>query len=71
MHSRLSLLSLSMLGALGLAACAGQQPAPQSTPAPAAGATTAASGGRVPTRPEETEIWSPVPPVCLPMRSVA
>jgi len=66
MHSRLSLLSLSMLGVLGLAACAGQQPAPQSTPAPAAGATTAASGGRVPTRPEETELWSPVPPIVRP-----
>ena len=66
MHSRLSLLSVSMVGALGLAACAGQQPAPQSTPAPAAAATTAAPGGRVPTRPEETEFYTPVPKVVTP-----
>jgi hypothetical protein len=66
MHSRLSLLSLSMLGALGLAGCAGQRPAPQSTPAPAAATTTAASGARVPTRPEETEVWTPVPKIVTP-----
>ena len=61
MYTRLSLLSLSVLGAVGLAACSGQQPAPQSAPAPAT--TTAATGARVPTRPEETEQWTPVPAI--------
>jgi hypothetical protein len=62
MYTRLSLLSLTMVGALGLAGCAGHQPTPQSTPA----STTAAAGGHVPTKPEETEIWSPVPAVVTP-----
>ena len=64
MYTRLSLLSLSVLGAVGLAACSGQQPAPQSAPAPAT--TTAAAGARVPTRPEETEQWTPVPAIVTP-----
>jgi hypothetical protein len=61
------LLSLSVLGAVGLAACSGQQAPPQSAPAPAT--TTAAAGApgaRVPTRPEETEQWTPVPPIVTP-----
>ena len=66
MSTRLSLLSLSMFGAVGLAACTGQQPAPQSAPAPAPATTAAAAGARVPTRPEETEQWTPVPPIVRP-----
>ena len=64
MRSRLSMLSLSVFGALGLAGCAGQQPAPQSAPAPAA-TTAAATPGRQ-MRPEETEIYTPVPKVVTP-----
>ena len=65
MSNRLSLLSLSVLGAVGLAACSSQQPAPQSAPVPAT-TTAAASGARVPTRPEETEQWTPVPAIVTP-----
>ena len=65
MSNRLSLLSLSVLGAAGLAACSSQRPAPQSAPAPAT-TTAAASGARVPTRPEETEQWTPVPAIVTP-----
>jgi hypothetical protein len=63
MDTRLSLLSLTLAGALGLAGCAGHQPAPQSAPA---STTAAAASGHVPTKPEETEIWSPVPKVVTP-----
>jgi hypothetical protein len=66
MSTRLSLLSLSVLGAVGLAACTSQQPTPQSAPAPAATAASGAAGARVPTRPEETEQWSPVPAIVTP-----
>jgi len=65
MSNRLSLLSLSVLGAVGLAACSSQQPAPQSAPVPAT-TTAAASGARVPTRPEEPEQWTPVPALVTP-----
>jgi hypothetical protein len=66
MSTRLSLLSLSVLGAVGLAACTSQQPTPQSAPAPAVTAASGAAGTRVPTRPEETEQWSPVPAIVTP-----
>jgi hypothetical protein len=59
------LLSLHVFGALGLAACAGQQPAPQSAPAPATTTTAAATPGRQ-MRPEETEIYTPVPKIVTP-----
>lgn len=61
MCSRPSTFSLSLLGTLALAACAGQQPAPQSAPAPAA--TTAAASPARQMRPEETEVWTPVPKI--------
>jgi len=56
-----SLLALPAAGALTLLGCA-QKPAPQSAPAPA---TTAAAAGRQP-RPEDTEYYTPVPPVVTP-----
>src|SRR5512132_2828184 len=65
MRSRLSMLSLPVFGALALAGCAGQQPAPQSAPAPAATTAAAATPGRQ-MRPEETEIYTPVPKVVTP-----
>jgi hypothetical protein len=61
MRTRLSMLVLGALGALPLAACA-QQPTPQTTPAPS---TTAGAPARQ-MRPEETEVWTPVPPVVTP-----
>ena len=64
MRSRLSLISLPALGALLLAGCAGQQPAPQSAPSPAA-TTAAAPAGRQ-MRPEDTEFYTPVPKVVTP-----
>jgi hypothetical protein len=65
MRSRHSLIPLPALGALLLAACAGQQPAPRSAPAPAATTAAAATPGRQ-MRPEETEIYTPVPKVVTP-----
>src|SRR5690242_9922070 len=65
MRSRLSILSLPVFGALALAGCAGQQPAPQSAPAPAATTAAAATPGRQ-MKPEETEIYTPVPKVVTP-----
>jgi hypothetical protein len=64
MRSRLSLVPLPALGALLVAACAGQQPAPQSTPAPAATAAAAAPGRQW--KPEDTELWTPVPKIVTP-----
>jgi len=61
MRTRLSMLVLGALGALPLAACA-QQPTPQTTPAP----STAAGAPARQMRPEETEVWTPVPPVVTP-----
>ena len=55
MRTRLSLLALAALGAVPLAAGAQQQPASPSAAAPAAQP-----------RPEETEVWTPVPPVVKP-----
>jgi hypothetical protein len=65
MRSRHSLIPLPVLGALVLAACAGQQPVPQSAPAPAGTTAAAATPGRQ-MRPEETEIYTPVPKVVTP-----
>jgi hypothetical protein len=64
MCSRQSPLSLSVLGAIALAGCAGQQPAPRNAPAPAA--TTAAATPARQMRPEETEVWTPVPKIVTP-----
>ncbi|HKH91166.1 MAG TPA: DUF1080 domain-containing protein [Gemmatimonadaceae bacterium] len=55
MRTRLSLLALAALGAPPLAVGAQQQPASPSAAAPAAQP-----------RPEETEVWTPVPPVVKP-----
>jgi hypothetical protein len=54
-----SLLCLSALCTTALAGCAAQQPTPQPTPAPAAAA------GAQP-KPEDTEFYTPVPPVVTP-----
>ena len=67
MRSRLSLLPLPALGAL-LLGCAGQRPAPQSAPAPApstAATAAAATPGRQ-WKPEDTELWTPVPKIVTP-----
>ena len=64
MRTRLSMLVLGALGAIPLAACA-QQPAPRTTPAPTAGAPARQM------RPEETEIWTPVPAIVTPGAYVA
>ncbi|HEU4720592.1 MAG TPA: DUF1080 domain-containing protein [Gemmatimonadaceae bacterium] len=61
MRTRLSMLVLGALGAIPLTACA-QQPTPQTTPAPSAAAPAAARQ----MKPEETEVWTPVPPVVTP-----
>ena len=58
-----SLLILPAAGALSMAACT-SQPAPQTTPAPGATAAAAATG-RQP-RPEDTEYYTPVPPIVTP-----
>jgi hypothetical protein len=64
-----SLLALPAAGALALAGCA-QTPAPQSTPTPAVAASntasaTAGAAGRQP-RHEDTEYYTPVPPIVKP-----
>jgi hypothetical protein len=56
-----SLLALTASGALFLAGCS-SQPAPQTTPSPT---PAAAASGRQP-RPEDTEYYTPVPPVVTP-----
>ena len=61
MRTRLSMLVLGALGAVPLTACA-QQPTPQTMPAPSAAAPAPARQ----MRPEETEVWTPVPPVVTP-----
>jgi hypothetical protein len=61
MRTRLSMLVLGALGAVPLTARA-QQPTPQTTPAPSAAAGAPARQ----MRPEETEVWTPVPPVVTP-----
>ena len=66
MRSRLSFLSLPAIGALVLAGCAGQQPAPQSEPAPAPAATAAAATPGRQWKPEDTELWTPVPKIVTP-----
>lgn len=66
MRSRLSFLSLPAIGALVLAGCAGQQPAPQSAPAPAPAATAAAATPGRQWKPEDTELWTPVPKIVTP-----
>ena len=66
MRTRLSMLVIGALGAFPLAACA-QQPTPQTTPAP----STAAGAPARQMRPEETEVWTPVPPVVTPGAYVA
>ena len=53
-------LTLPVLGALFLAACS-SQPAPQTTPSP----TPVATAGRQP-KPEDTEYYTPVPPIVTP-----
>ena len=55
------MLALTALGAIPVAACA-QQPAPQTAPAPS---TSSAAPARQ-MRPEETEVWTPVPKVVTP-----
>ena len=55
MRTRLSLLAVAALGALPLAVGAQQQPASPSAAPPAAQG-----------RPEDTEVWTPVPPVVTP-----
>jgi hypothetical protein len=59
-----SLLALPAACALTLAGCA-QTPAPQSAPTPAASSGAASATGRQP-RPEDTEFYTPVPPVVTP-----
>jgi hypothetical protein len=66
MRSRISLIPLPALGVLLLAGCAGQQPAPQSAPAPAAAAITAAATPGRQWKPEDTELWTPVPKIVTP-----
>jgi hypothetical protein len=61
MRTRLSMLVLGALGAVPLTALA-QQPGAQTTPAPAA--ATGAPARQM--KPEETEVWTPVPPVVTP-----
>jgi hypothetical protein len=64
MRTRLSsMLALPALGALALIGCS-QQPAPQSAPAPAA--TAAAGAPARQARPEDTEYYTPVPPIVTP-----
>jgi hypothetical protein len=58
MRIRLSTLTLPMLGALALASAGAQQPTSQSAPA--------ASNPTRQMRPEETEIWTPVPKIVTP-----
>ena len=62
MRTRFLTLSLPGLCALALAGCAAQQPAPQSAPAPATAAARPAQQGR----PEDTEFYTPVPPIVTP-----
>ena len=64
MRTRLSMLVLGALGALGAVpfTASAQQPTPQTTPAPSAAAGAPARQ----MRPEETEVWTPVPPVVTP-----
>jgi hypothetical protein len=62
MQTRLLTLSLPGLCALALAGCSARQPTPQSAPAPA----TAAARPAQQARPEDTEFYTPVPPVVTP-----
>src|SRR4051794_14955451 len=67
MRTRLTTLSLHGLCALVLLGCS-KQPAPQSAPTPVT-AATAATAGAQPGRqwkPEDTEYYTPVPPVVTP-----
>src|SRR3954453_17409615 len=62
MRTRRTTLSLYGLCALALAGCS-SQPAPQSAPTPA---TTAAAEPNKQWKPEDTEYYTPVPPIVTP-----
>ncbi|HET9799441.1 MAG TPA: DUF1080 domain-containing protein [Gemmatimonadaceae bacterium] len=57
MRTRFAMISLPVLGALALAGLAPQRAASQNAPANASGAQP---------KPEDTEVWTPVPPVVTP-----
>jgi hypothetical protein len=60
-----SLATLPALAAIALAGCAPQS-TPQTSPSPAAGAATAAATPARQPRPQDTEYYTPVPPVVTP-----